>query len=60
MAKNRDKSDILNIGLEDDTETLHNETALDVLLNIHTRLKSLLDQIEGDLISLGHTFDNDS
>jgi hypothetical protein len=60
MAKNRDKSDILNISIDSDKKGMNSDTAIEALLNQRTQLKSLLKQIEGDLESLGHTFNEDT
>jgi hypothetical protein len=60
MAKNRESSDILNISTGDDKKEFTEDTAIEALLNQRIQLKSLLKQIEGDLESLGYTFNEDS
>jgi hypothetical protein len=60
MAKNRESSDILNISTGDDKKEFTEDTAIEALLNQRIQLKLLLKQIEGDLESLGYTFNEDS
>ena len=58
MAKNRDQSHIMTIQSDESVDaTINAETAVEALIEQRSRLKELLKQIEGDLESLGYTFD---